>query len=138
MIDRIGSLGALAPALATPLNTAPARLAGTALVDALTAADPIGTPLRAFAGEVAGALAQAIGRTDPVGSAELDRATLDFAREAKAFAIGHGDRGPDGVRAALTEALARGEGDAAALPGADPLGQAVTLFTRAAAHLQQL
>lgn len=138
MIDRIGSLGALTPALGTPLDTAPARLAGTALIDALTGANPIGTPLRALAGDAAATMAQAIGRSDPVGTAELDRATLDFAREAKAFAIGHGDRGPAEVRAALAEALARGEGDAGALPGADPLGQAVTLFTRTAAHLRQL
>ncbi|PZU79336.1 MAG: hypothetical protein DI530_08835 [Sphingomonas sp.] len=138
MIDRIGSLGALPPALGTPLDTAPARAGAAALVDALTAADPIGTPLRALAGDAAATIAQAIGRTDPVGTAELDRATLDFAREAKAFAIGHGERGTAGVRAALAEALALGEGDASALPGADPLGQAVTLFTRAAAHLRQL
>ena len=119
-------------------NVLPLRAGGHAVVDALTRGDPIGTPLRAIADEAAANLVAAVGRSDPVGIAQVERAVLDFAREAKAFAIGHADRGSAAVRSALDDALARGNAvaDGLAPTGFDLGDHAIVALAHAAAFLQ--
>lgn len=137
MIERIAS-AALTPGMAAA-QLSLVRTGGGAVVDALTRGDPIGTPLRAIAGEVAATLAAAAGRTDPVGIAQMERAVLDFAREAKAFAIGHADRGPAAVRDALDDAVTQGAAAADRAPcGFDRGDHAIAALTHAAACLQTI
>ena len=134
MIDRISSA---APAALAPESgvdaVSLARRTGGAMLDALTGGTPIGAPLREIAGAAASALSVATGRTDPVGVAQLERAALDFGREAKAFAIGHAELGPATVRSALNAALTEAEATGFPAAGFDAVDHAVSVFERAAA-----
>jgi hypothetical protein len=116
------------------------RAGGAALLDALTGGNPIGTPLREIALQIAGVVSDGLANAGgPVGAAQLERAVLDFGREAKAFAIGHADRGGENVRAALDDALLGGAADAhrlAATASFTAVDHASLVFENAAARLQ--
>jgi len=132
MMDQLSPISATAPAggLAAPAGIAP-RAAGEALAEAIRPDSPLGTDLRALAGAATAALGQG---ASPVATARLERAVLDFAREAKAHAVGHGG---DGTRAALADALDAGSAAAERLAplGMDETERAVALFEGATAHL---
>lgn len=133
--------GIPATTLATPPALDPGRAAGATLLDALHPDAPVGVPLR----EVAASVAAELGRgADPVSAARLEGATLDFAREAKAFAIGHAPAGSGAIRDALDAALDAGAAQAERL---SPILSAVlpssaeritTIFEGATAHLRTI
>jgi hypothetical protein len=113
---------------------------------------PVGAPLGDFARSVAAidgalgpsvkglseSLVSALGQVgDRVGSAQLEGAMLDFAREAKAFAIGNPDLPATDRDACITSAIDAGVAKSNALPdvGLSPLDHAVTIFAEAAQSL---
>ncbi len=81
-------------------------------------------------------LVEALGRArDRVGSAQLEFAMLDFAREAKALAIGNPDAAGDDIGMIVDKAIDSGTASLGALPdvGLTPIDRA-TAFFAAAAH----
>lgn len=142
----------LSPALATGITAAtpipaPAsaldagRAAGVALLDALRLDAPVGVPLREVAGGVAARFGAGFGGgADPVSAARLEGATLDFAREAKAFAIGREAAGPEAVRDALNAALDTGamQADRLSAVASAPGDRITTIFEGATAHLRAI
>lgn len=139
MIDRIAPIGSPSPASPGAAERSDdnqlAIAVGGAIVTALTERGPVGTSLPQIANDALRALSSGAG---PVGDAQLERAVLDFARDAKAFAIGHADRGPEDVRVVLDEALKVGGAGVDQLGGLGfgPADIATTIFERASAHLQ--
>lgn len=128
MIDRI-SLGSHSGIGASDLQKVAEP---AAIAHGLASALGLGAPLR----ELSSATAAQIGGGSPVASASLERAVLDFGREAKAFTIGHPDLDTGQREARLGEAITAGAAHAAALPDTfTSVDRATALFERAAQHL---
>lgn len=144
MIDPLSfspATGVTATTLAAGPAFDPDRAAGATLLDALTLGAPVGAPVGVPLREVAGGVARALGQgADPVSAARLEGATLDFAREAKAFAIGHAPAGPGAIREALDAALDAGAAQADRLSPilSGPAERITTIFEGATAHLRTI
>lgn len=105
------------------------------LASALSSGNPIGVPLREMAAAAAGHLQSALGPVTRSASASLERATLDFAREVKAFTIGRPDLSENQRAQLIGEAVSAGVDHAAALPDTfNPTDRAIALFDHAASY----
>lgn len=93
----------------------------------------VGLPLRAVAAEVAAEVA------NPIARGRVERAALDFAREAKCLVVGYSFHPASAVSGLLDEAVAIGRAAAARAPAAfSETDRAVIALETAAAAIEPL
>jgi hypothetical protein len=130
------NLSSTMPAFAAVRDNGAAISAGLTEIAraAITIDGALGATVKGFSETLVNALNGAGNR---VGGAQLESAMLDFAREAKALAIGNPDATGDDVRMIVNAAIDAGAAKSDSLPdvGLTLLDRATTFFAEAAHRL---